>query len=546
MFDKTAEIQSATEALAAGLPEEALKICQTLAGESAPVPEVLLVQGEALIGLGRPKDALACLTTAVKAQPRSAKTHFLIGQAFVALDMDSEASKGFTNALRIDPDLTDAKIELATLLIAHGTFKEAIPLLESGIAVSEAAILRLTLAQALIGAGRSDEAEPHLVAGAREPATAGIASGMLGYWYQARGRFAESNLCFENSIKREPKQGLAYYGWMQSNRIASPVEPVVLAAREAVADNALSPPDRTALQYSLGKANDDLGRYEEAMSWFDSANAGAYEQNLDGRPFNRARYASIVDGMMAGLDTKALQRYSGIGRMGNLPVFVVGMMRSGTTLAEQILSSHPSVAGAGELDFWLEHWRAAYDSEKRVLHSTELAQLVERYVSLLRTAANGCGLVVDKMPQNFQLAGLLHVAFPNAPIIHMRRHPVDTCLSIYTTAYEQSPDFAHDRSSIAFAYRQYLRLTDHWRQTIPSDRYLEIDYEELVSKTEAMSRKMVEFCGLPWDDACLRPEANQRVVATPSLWQVRQPVYTTSTERWQKYRPWLREFEELL
>jgi hypothetical protein len=149
------------------------------------------------------------------------------------------------------------------------------------------------------------------------------------------------------------------------------------------------------------------------------------------------------------------------------------------------------------------------------------------------------------MPDNYLALGLIHAAFPNARIIHTKRNPIDTCISIYTTPNRTSDPYANSRANIVFAYEQYLRLMQHWRSVLPADRLFEVSYEELIANRESVTREMVSFCGLEWDDACLRPEDNERAVATPSVWQVRQPVYSTSVERWRRYEPWLGAFGKL-
>jgi len=152
---------------------------------------------------------------------------------------------------------------------------------------------------------------------------------------------------------------------------------------------------------------------------------------------------------------------------------------------------------------------------------------------------------VDKMPGNYSHLGLIHVGLPNAKIVHVRRNPIDTCLSIWTTPNSAHIAWGNDKRAIVFAYREYLRIMEHWRETLPSDRLLEIDYEDLVSNPADVTQKMLAFCGLEWEDACLHPEDNSRAVATPSDWQVRQPINRNSIDRWRKFEPWLDEFLEL-
>ena len=164
---------------------------------------------------------------------------------------------------------------------------------------------------------------------------------------------------------------------------------------------------------------------------------------------------------------------------------------------------------------------------------------------MLRGIAPGARRVTDKMPFNFQWAGLVHLVLPKARIVHCRRSAIDTCLSIYMTHFSKDWGFASDRGDLAFYYRQYLRLMDHWRAVLPAERFLEVDYEEATAEPEAMARRLVAFAGLAWDEACLAPEKNPDVVRTANKWEARQPVYRSSVERWRRYARWLGEMGEL-
>jgi len=153
--------------------------------------------------------------------------------------------------------------------------------------------------------------------------------------------------------------------------------------------------------------------------------------------------------------------------------------------------------------------------------------------------------VTDKMPHNFVHLGLVHLLFPNVKIIHCRRNPVDTCLSIYTTPFPEPLNFGHDPELIVFFYKEYQRLMEHWRKVLPSDRFMEVDYEDLITDRENTTRKLVQFCGLEWEDSFLHHEKNEGAIRTPSWWQARQPVYSSSMGRWKNYEPWLGEFKKL-
>jgi hypothetical protein len=221
------------------------------------------------------------------------------------------------------------------------------------------------------------------------------------------------------------------------------------------------------------------------------------------------------------------------------------MMRSGTTLVEQILSNHPEVAAGGELKFWLRHYGDAVDLRNETFDLPRCAEILAAYLDELSDIGPLCRLVTDKLPDNYRHLGLLNMLFPNARIIHCSRNPIDTCLSIYSQPFQQAPAYAHDKDDLAFAYREYMRFMDHWVATIPQDRIMTVSYERLVQDQEAMTRQILGFCDLEWHDACMSPESNRRPIHTSSHWQARQPVYRSSVERWRNYEPWLGALRDL-
>jgi len=214
------------------------------------------------------------------------------------------------------------------------------------------------------------------------------------------------------------------------------------------------------------------------------------------------------------------------------------MPRSGTTLVEQIISNHPEVGAGGELHFWNERG-AVWHQSGAGTDTAFLAKAAADYLGVLRTIAPKAARVTDKMPFNFLWAGLIHVAFPRAVIIHCRRAAVDTALSIHQTHFHPSLAFPTGGSELVIYFRSYQRLVDHWRSVLPQARFIEVDYEELTRAPEPVIRRIIATCGLAWDDACLRPECNPRAVRTPSKWQARQPIYRNSVARWRRYEPWL-------
>jgi len=227
-------------------------------------------------------------------------------------------------------------------------------------------------------------------------------------------------------------------------------------------------------------------------------------------------------------------------------VFVVGMPRSGTTLVEQILASHPAAFGAGELPFWNGAAAMRIESRSAARAQDSLVRAAEKYLASLRELSPDASRVIDKMPANFLHLGAIHAALPDARIIHTRRNPIDTCVSIYFQNFGAEHFYASDLDDLAAYYSGYLRLMDHWRRTLPASALLEVPYEQLVEEPETWSRRMLEFVGLPWDSRCLDFHATERTLSTFSKWQARQKINKLSVGRWRRYEPYLRPLLRLV
>jgi len=362
---------------------------------------------------------------------------------------------------------------------------------------------------------------------------------------QTVGRFEEAEAYLVQSLALNPDQAQNYYALVQGKRLGDADRALLHQMEEALAAGTLSPAEESQVHFAMGKALEDLGEFGHAMESFTRANKIAYRAWFVGRSFERERYAAAFDSTIRRFSAAFMVHNRSVGSASEMPVIVVGMMRSGTTLVEQILSSHPEIGAGGELPFWIARAREALDPATGEISPKTAPEVAKAYLQTLRGIAPGRARVIDKMPQNYTLLGLIHLVFPLARIIHVRRNAIDNCLSIYTTYYSKPPDFGLKPENIIFAYRQYERLMAHWRTVIPADRLLELTYESLIENQEDVTRRAVEFCGLRWADSCLRPERNERRILTPSLWQVRQPVYATSIGRWRNFEPWLGAFRDL-
>lgn len=261
---------------------------------------------------------------------------------------------------------------------------------------------------------------------------------------------------FLKAITVQPIQGNGFYGLAQGRKFTTADTLLIDRMVDLLKEPKLTNDERRHLCYALGKVHDDLGRYEEAIHYYDQANGIALAKlNARRGVFNQEKYRQQIDRTIELFSEDFFRRYATAGSNSRIPILVLGMMRSGTTLLEQILASHPDIGAGGELMFWMQNARKTLNAEDAP-HSDRLSQIIRSYLELLSMVAPGKSKVVDKMPANYLLLGAIHLAFPQARIVHCRRNPVDTCLSIYMQSYSVSPDFAHDRENIVFMYRQYL------------------------------------------------------------------------------------------
>jgi tetratricopeptide (TPR) repeat protein len=446
--------------------------------------------GIALLGAGRPEEAVAALQESIRLRPGAVVAHTNLGAAYCALDQLDAGRHCFEEALRLDPTHAPAHSNLGAALSFQGRIPEALAQLQE--------TLRLDPNHAQTFFHLSEL----------------VASGHY--------RFTE------NELRR---------------------------MRELAAGTDLPANDRCQLHFALAQTLDRSGDYEEAFVHARQANA--LRQDIDrtaGIRFDPAAHRAHVDRLIAAFTPEYFERVRGFGVASELPIFVVGMMRSGTTLTEQILASHPQVHGAGELrdlgnlvGSLSRRLGRGEDYPQCLAHlDVKTTQAVaEEYLQARKLDGGGAARVVDKMPLNYLGLGIIATLFPHARIVHCLRDPIDTCLSCYFRNFVATMPFSLDLGHLGAYYREYRRLMEHWRKVLPVPIF-ELQYEDLTAGPEAVSRRLVECCGLPWDERCLRFHETQRTVKTASMLQVRKPMYRSAVGRWRRYEKQLQPLIEAL
>ncbi len=529
-----------------------------------------------LVEAGRLTAAIAAFTQATRLDPRNAAAHHGLGRALLdggwveeaadslrlataLLDdaaahydlalalrrqrLDADAMAAYRRAIELAPTLIEAHAGLAELLELAGDYAEAAQCLHRAAALApDTSPGLLHLAKALIFDQDYTAAEKTLRAAVGRDPGDDLALKHLGDVLLRQGRFAEAISAFERVLALNPRQVSAYFTIAEARKCTEADRPRLARMLAALDDAPLDEADRVLLHFAIGKLLDDLGEYHGAIRHFDAAN------RIRGRhaKFDTVEFADFFDRLTQRFTREFFAAHKSLGEDDETPLFIVGMPRSGTTLVEQILSRHPAIGAGGELPFWIRRANGSGPLEAMFLSPHAGRALALEYLSLLRRIAPSAARVTDKLPFNVLCVGVIHLLLPKARIIQCRRHPVDTCLSIYFTHFQQTLPFASDRRALVAAYRQYARLMDHWRAVLPAQCFLEVEYEKLVCDREAVTRRLIDFAGVEWNDACLSPERNPRPVATASLWQARQPVYASSVGRWRRYEPWLDELRQLL
>jgi tetratricopeptide (TPR) repeat protein len=530
---------------AATLLEDALRIRPAF-------PDALSNLGLALGHLGRLPEAIRVLEEAVLQAPRHAAMHANLAQLLMKANRTKEAISHFRAALEIEPKRADAHNNFAILLSRLHRYQPALFHFRKALELRpDFAPAHANVGNALIVMERPEEAMPHFAKALKLDKASVEGRFGMGMAYQMMGNLAESRQILARALQLAPRDVACICAYIEAGRMTAD-DPVLGALQEVMRDMAgFTPEQQMELHFAMIKVYDDIGDHVRAAEYMIKANRMKRQRMR----YDETATMTALNEIQKVFSPELLSRRADAGDPSAAPVFIVGMPRSGTTLVEQILASHPQVRGGGELPFLTDLVRQIrgkgpgdfFPYAANALPQEQLADMGRQYIERLREKGGDVARITDKMPANFRFIGLIRLILPNARIIHARRDAADTCLSCFSKSFKGGIDFAYDLGELGRYWRAYDATMAHWRKVLPEGVMLEVDYETLVSDFENQARRLVAHCGLEWSKECLAFSESRRPVRTASAAQVRMPIYKSSLQRWRHYeamlQPLLRELD---
>lgn len=549
-------------------------------------PEAQNNLGNALRALGKYGEAIEAYEKAIEKRANYPEAYNNLGSALRDLRRYEQAELSFQRAVSLRPNYYEAMENLAGLFIAQERYEDALRPLSDILKVEpKRASTLMLVARAQMGRHSVRQAETALKAFLQQYPQNAEALVMMGQICHELDRYDEAVASYEAALKARPNNiealnylgvALKSLGRMEEARNAfmraielqpnapgtysniadlekfTPDHPLLKMMEDFVArDNGKFADRFISIHFALGKAYDDMGEHEKALDHYARGALRKREQ----LEYDEAEAMAFFDEIEKIFSEGYFAHRPYEGNPSEIPIFIVGMPRSGSTLTEQILASHPAIYGAGEiktLTYVLGALRQRYPSIPKypeAAHSMKPAQfaaLAKGYLDTVTERSGSAARVTDKLLSNFYFVGLINTLFPKARIIHTMRNPIDTCLSTFTKLFKDEMAHSYDLGELGRYYRRYEKMMAHWRRVLPQGAMLDVVYEDVVANTEAKAREMIAFCGLEWDDRCLAFHETQRPVKTASVSQVRKPLYGTSVARWRRYGDRLKPLIEAL
>jgi tetratricopeptide (TPR) repeat protein len=486
--------------------------------------------------------AIEYLSKAVSLAPNNNEFNLCLAKALEAADLQYEADIQYHSTCNKFPDYLDAFLAYGNLLTESRLFNEALECFNHAQRLApENLNILANIGNSYLSMADTDMAikkfnDALLVDPKHISSLIGLEQA-----YQDTGKLKDAIRMCDQIISIDANQPVGYVLKTKVQK-SKPEDGLAEHLLKLSNNQELSNDQQIDIHFALGKIYDDQNSYEHAFNHYAIGNALKNKNiNYDINE-NRDRFNQLIEFFNADF----FKQHQNIGINSDVPIVIVGMPRSATTLTEQIISSHPDVLAAGEVSFWSTTVRdvsyrikSKHDypyclNDIQQAHATEIAKEYESTLAKISGASSMPKHFTDKMPQNFLNVGLITLIYPNAKIIHTKRDPIDTCLSIFFQNFHKRHEYAFDLKNLGTYYNEYQRLMQHWHQVLPG-RIMDINYADTIADPEYWTRQLIDHVGLEWNDACLAPHKLERSVKTASHWQVRQPIYKTSVQRWKNY-----------
>jgi tetratricopeptide (TPR) repeat protein len=499
--------------------------------------QALLVRASEQDARGEYEQAIECYSEVLTADPNNVVACNALGLVFCRAGRYTEAGEQFRRAIKMKESFAEAHSNLGSLLRSIGQVRESEQPLRRALKLKPTLVeAQISLGATLSTLGRMSEARSLLEKALRVAPREVQALTSLGQLAALEGRFSEAEGLFKRVLEIDPKAPLAWIGLAGLRKLDSP-DSAWLKGAQACADSGLAPLNEAGVRYAIARYHDQINEFAQA---FRSVERAKQLAKTAAAPYSRAARSQFIDALIRTYTPAVLAGEKRGAADSSLPVLVTGMPRSGTSLIEQIIASHPAASGAGEMAFWGPTLSRQADSLLQgPPDEATRRKLAQAYLRLLTENSADAVRVVDKTPLNSEYLGLIYSIFPNARFIYLRRDPIDTCLSCYFQDFPPALNYTLDLSDLADFYREHHRIMEHWRRALPPGTLLDVPYEELIADQEGWTRRILEFIGLPWNDRCLSFHSADRAVLTASYWQVRQKLYGSSVGRWRNYRKFI-------
>jgi predicted Zn-dependent protease len=514
--------------------------------KAAARPEQLVKVAE-LVAQGKLAEAEPRCRDYLRHSPDDVDAMRLLAEIATRLGVFDDAEQLFARCVALAPQFHLARAGYAHVLMKQSKFNQSLQEIDSLLAIDpDNSSYRILLASVLVRVGRHREAIDNYQRVVARPGHTALDLSSLGHALKTVGRTSEAIDAYRRAVALDPLFGDAY--WSLANLKTFDFEDQEVDAMTAAAASDRCPPrEYPALCFALGKAYEDRGEYAQAFSQYQRGNA---RRRTEIRYSAEENHAAGED-LMRACTAELFQRHAADGYPDPAPIFIVGLPRSGSTLVEQVLASHSQVDGTGELPEIIEIARrlsgkrrpadpSRYPDILQQLDAAQLRELGQEYIERTRIQRRDAPYFIDKMPNNFPHVGLIHLILPNAKIIDTRRHPMASCFSAYKQLFATGQNFSYDLGDLGRYYADYVALMAHWDRVLPGV-VLRVFYEDTVRDTEAAVRRLLDYCGLAFEERCLRFYETERAVRTASSEQVRQPIYHAAVEHWRHFEPQLEE-----